>query len=438
MTPTGPEPPLPKPPRVQSDPEFDDAALLLAGLPLSDGGVLASTAQSQAYANYQQSIQKAWVWYDQNTRSRIISWARRTLDDVEPGPVFYPFSGPDLLNPLALFPQAKSFTLLGLEPVGTIPRASQSSSSHLERLTKLKPALKHILRRNYFITDAMGEDLGERVSDVGVAAILMLFIARTGNEILGAREITLGPDGAVAEATTSADDDADADAEGADNSADADDAEGADDVTASATNKPDAGERVWPKELRGVEIRFRERGVDDGEEKVVRYFSANIDDEHFGAFQGLRKHLESLGSLITLTKAASYLMYSQDFDDVRSLILARSAVVVTESSGMPYHYLSEDSWNVSLYGDYAKPIPVYADFCQPDLEEALKKHSKGKLPFYFGYEYRSANQMIVARRKKGHPLIQPIYDETIARGERTRCEADQVVVTGHIHPARHR
>lgn len=62
--------------------------------------------------------------------------------------VFYPFGGPDIVYPLMLFPQAQSYLLIGLEPVGTL-------ESNLEIPKNLNNQLDSLFRRSFFVTSDM-------------------------------------------------------------------------------------------------------------------------------------------------------------------------------------------------------------------------------------------------------------------------------------------
>ena len=51
------------------------------------------------------------------------AWATQELGPSQKveGTVLYPFSGPDVVNMFAFFPQAKTYLLIALEPLGTLP-----------------------------------------------------------------------------------------------------------------------------------------------------------------------------------------------------------------------------------------------------------------------------------------------------------------------------
>ncbi len=58
------------------------------------------------------------------TRGRLApmrEWASKELGSATAATVFYPFSGPDFVNVFALFPHAKTYLLIALEPVGEMP-----------------------------------------------------------------------------------------------------------------------------------------------------------------------------------------------------------------------------------------------------------------------------------------------------------------------------
>jgi len=74
--------------------------------------------------------------------------------------VFYPFSGPDATNPLAFFPDAADYVLVGLEPAGCIPSKVEDFTPRI--LARSPPGLaKPPLRWASFKTENMQRDLSE-------------------------------------------------------------------------------------------------------------------------------------------------------------------------------------------------------------------------------------------------------------------------------------
>jgi len=87
--------------------------------------------------------------------------------------VFYPFGGPDLLHPLMLFPDAKTYVLVGLEPPG------EALSPTIQDAVFEK--LDSLLRRGFFVTSSMSKSFTQKS---GVRAALALQILLLGGKIL--------------------------------------------------------------------------------------------------------------------------------------------------------------------------------------------------------------------------------------------------------------
>ncbi len=75
--------------------------------------------------------------------------------------VFYPFSGPDIANALAFFPDADTYLMFGLEAPGTIPDLSTMDEAAISAgLSELGRSLNDLFEVNYFFTRAMKKKLG--------------------------------------------------------------------------------------------------------------------------------------------------------------------------------------------------------------------------------------------------------------------------------------
>ena len=123
----------------------------------------------------------------------------------------------------------------------------------------------------------------------------------------------------------------------------------------------------------------------------------------------------------SLLKAASYLPHEGGFSRIRDWILARSRAIVQDPSGIPFHHFDPAQWNIRLWGNQGKPIPLFAKYPQPQLEAALASPPRPVLPFGFGYQHLTSNAvMIVAERKRGsaagaeQPAAQPPVAKPVA------------------------
>ncbi len=114
------------------------------------------------------------------------AWASAgNLPESGPGTVFYPFGGPDLLFPLALFPHARTFVLVGKEPWGGLSLEGDIPSPGV------RESLDHYLRTSFFVTSDMTSDI-QRHSLSGVLPLMQAQLSWKGYQIASMEEIGSG------------------------------------------------------------------------------------------------------------------------------------------------------------------------------------------------------------------------------------------------------
>ncbi len=364
---------------------LDDSARAMAGLPVADGSPLAPVTSRPRWAEERATVDKVWNDYVADDLDPIRAWATNQTATLPGRTVFYPFSGPDVLNAVAFYPQANEYLMLGLERIGKLPDYGPGEEARLVKDMQLtRKAMRVVLQVGYFITMNMSAEVG--TSDAtGVAGMLSWFLVRTDHELRSARHVTFDAKGRLIEA--------------------------------------DAQKGIVPT---GVEIVFRKRG--ETQDRVVRYFRGDIQDSHFTTYRkALWDYVVSKGEVLTYLKAASYLMFTRSFDDIRALILARSTAIVSDDSGMPWHFVSRGGWETRLYGQYHKPIADFAGRCQPELQTALASGSRGTLPFDYGYTWYTPH-MVVSVRAPGNPIGTPVFDRSSTTGLGVSCYGGRTVV----------
>ena len=74
--------------------------------------------------------------------------------------------------------------------------------------------------------------------------------------------------------------------------------------------------------------------------------------------------------------------------------------MVQDDTGIPYRFISQNPWQVKLYGRYHRPIRPMSYGYQKDLETAYNAQPEHiPLPFPFGYHWRGQQSgLIVAHR----------------------------------------
>ncbi len=358
-------------PSVSVDPLIRDTANLLGGIQLPTNSVFAQTAASPQYIAWTNAFNQVWKRTQQPNLDLIKGWAATNLVRPDmPKTLFYPFSGPDVLNALAFFPQAEDYILFGMEPAGRIPRPERDQfARQMQELGRLQNALSDILVLNFFQTLHMEVQVTE-TSYSSVSGILMYFLTRAGMEVVGGRNISIDTNGSI------------------------------------VTNYDPKNRRLVP----GVEYTFRvkpataESGttVQASALKRVRYFSLDISDSGLKNNDNFEKFARALPATTTMAKSASFLMHKDFFSRIRSLILDKSDYIFQDDSAVPQRFFLNDTWNVEYYGFYDKPIALFSNYFQRELLTNMQAKSRGKLAFSYGYDHikGSSNLILAVKRKK--------------------------------------
>jgi hypothetical protein len=82
----------------------------------------------------------------------------------------------------------------------------------------------------------------------------------------------------------------------------------------------------------------------------------------------------------------------------------RARLIVQDDTGMPYRILRDTGFQISLYGQYERPVKLFENRYQSDLDAAFgSAGNTDPVPFPFGYNWRKEGRsgVIVARRPSG-------------------------------------
>ena len=138
---------------------------------------------------------------------------------------------------------------------------------------------------------------------------------------------------------------------------------------------------------------------DDKSVHKLLYFSVNLSDNSLRENQAFLAFLKNLKSTATLLKATSYMMHKPEFSIIRERLLAGSAAVLQDDSGIPYHFFDGQSWRVQLYGAYVRPYGSFRWLEQADLRKAYVGSGVKALNFRIGYGYgRIESNLLLARK----------------------------------------
>jgi hypothetical protein len=99
---------------------------------------------------------------------------------------------------------------------------------------------------------------------------------------------------------------------------------------------------------------------------------------------GFLKFCSTLAPGNSLLKSASYLLHSGNFTTVRDYILANSASVIQDDSGIPLTYYGSKQWRFFPFGRYLGPIGEFPGRYQQSYAELFRRAE----PINFGIGYR--------------------------------------------------
>jgi hypothetical protein len=324
-----------------------DAARFLAGMPPSAGSPLEALTKSRHWQSHAQGMDKAFASVEKNTLSKVRIWSRDNVKSPQPT-LLYMFGGPDFLFANAVYPDATTYLLVGLEPAGDIPDLMKMQRrGEVPGLGNLQSSMRTLLSVSFFITKEMQENLGG--SNLrGTIPILYVFLARSGMEVRDASLVYLDDDGEV---------------------------------------KPEDKKARTPAKTsaRGVKITFA--GL-DGRPRTLYYFTTDLAN---GGLKrgGFLKFAGKLGDADAFHKSASYLMHSDNFSQIRSFVLSQARTVVQDDSGIPLRYFDRKVWDLHPFGTYHEPLDLFPEGRQTKIaREVFSKDKARKIDFGIGYRWR--------------------------------------------------
>ena len=104
-----------------------DVARYLAGLPVAAAGPLRDLTAGGVRQDHSRRLGEAWSGFDRRLLSKLRTFAMNQLVDRRHTALYF-FSGPDFAYAQALFPEASTYVLAGLEPADTFPAADPSQA----------------------------------------------------------------------------------------------------------------------------------------------------------------------------------------------------------------------------------------------------------------------------------------------------------------------
>lgn len=316
------------------------------------------------YKTHRDFTNEVWKELEKETLTPMVSWAKEKniMEDSDTLPLLYSFSGPDFLFGNRFFPNSSAYILMGLEKCGTAPDIlTMKEAALIDYLSSIRSSLRYLIKAGYFVTAHMSTDFSKTVLNGNIHTML-LFIAREKYAVCSVDYGYMAKDS-----------------------------------TFYVTGKKSSS---TSGKINGIRV-----GITDStakKTKYVYYFSADIADykikekKEFGAF------IESFAPFNSYFKAASYIPQHKNFAIIRNLVLDHSSKIVQDDTGVPFKSLTDEIFEVQMWGTYTKTIKDLSWGFQPDLKEALENSGNNTdLPFKISYNGNyGEGMMLYAKRKK--------------------------------------
>jgi len=351
---------------IQHSRDADDVARYIAGLPGIPGSPFAELEADPAWAEHRRAVDAAWANAERERLAGLRLFQRTELNapPLRDSPVFYPFGGPDALTATLYFPHSPDYVLVGLEPSGTLPSATEIKKKDQRTfLGSLRVSMASEIGHSFFVTREMDREFRGQVTD-GLLVPVLHELVRTGHRILGFRYMRLDENGKVI-------------GRAADYH-----------VPGKIGNK-------------GFEIEYQDEGGPASSTiHRLSYFTVNLSDEYLRQDKPFMTYVANHKGVVTLLKATSYMPHHADFSMIRTAVMEQSTAILQDDSGIPYRFFAAGGWDVRLFGEYTKPYGSFRWMEQSDLRKAFELGAK-PLPVPVGYGYRRIpSNLLMAERAK--------------------------------------
>ncbi|MGA1414737.1 MAG: hypothetical protein ACO323_06800, partial [Candidatus Kapaibacteriota bacterium] len=338
------------------DTTIDESSRFIAGLPLASNR-LRGIASYGFYGVHTKRLQELFRRVKTKRLKPMSDFSQSELstDKVGDGTLFYPFSGPDALHAVTLFPNYKQYVFIAFEPPGSFKKFSSRDTTGVpDYLQSVQININEVTNYSYFITDKMRKFITADKVD-GALPLIGLFLVHTDHTLIGHGKRYLHADGTI------------------------------------NTQSRDTS-KVPVQEVHDIYF------TKNGSTYIQRltYIYANLGNAAYAGKIGftnnipLRNFLNSMKGFNTYVKSASYLMHNAGFSEIRNFLLSNANTVFQDDTGIPFENYDQRNWDFVFYGRYARPINLFAKRYSPALDSAYSnpEFTKRPLPFMSGYLLR--------------------------------------------------
>lgn len=328
---------------------------------------------------------RVYAWYKKSWQDKAKPFIAKLRPADAPRTVVYPFGGGDLSSALTVYPDATELTTVSLEAAGDIRTIEKIDHEQLK--TDLETIAKSISRLyNEAHSSTKNLMIASHSKLPGTIMFALAGLVVHDMDLVQLRYFDLDDDGNVRYLT-------------------GDELDARQAAILEARKKktsPKYTKHFWREQssaFANVEIVYRPRGDATAPTRVYRHILANLDNAHLAADDRLLEHLRAKGSVAVMTKAASFLLWWDDFSKIRDHLLAHTAWMLSDASGIPPRYAEAAGFEQLTYGDFVGPYfiqdPINA---RVEFVKLWTDQPRRELPFRFGYpDQDKNNHMLVTR-----------------------------------------
>lgn len=305
---------------------------------------------------------------------KYVTPARAFFEGVRPAElpatVVYPFGGGDLVSALVTYPNATEITTISLEHAGDPTRLTSLSKTALRgSLAEFREAVRGLLTNN----DSTSENMRklERGGIPGQLSFHLTGATALGYEPVSLKFFNLDDSGQLHYLTEQ-------------------------EITALAPVRAKRKKNTWvdtdfSAAFTNMELTLRKAGDPSAPLVVHRHFAANLANNGFRG-SSLEKHLLAKGQVAAITKAASYLLWSESFAGIRDYLIGHLVWMASDATGLPTRYAKKAGLVQTTYGRFAGAfLPDAAVSVNETMVKMWADQPRRKLAFRYGYPDSEGN-----------------------------------------------